>query len=94
MPSVRRRRYWNTQKHLHKFTSLADYHTLSDADCVAALEQALIENAPCYRFLDKSDILPMIHNMVSTVHLSTDLSRIDLTQVFIVAHVCTDAPLS
>ena len=81
MPSIRRRKYWTTQQRHKEFTSLTAYQTLSPETCRDKLLHALADTAACYRFLDRADILPMIHNMVSTVHLHTDLPRIDLALI-------------
>ena len=78
---MRKRKYWTTKQSLRTFAPLAGFQALPADECARLLLSCLRSKAPCYKFLARGEVMPMTHNMVSTVHLLTDRKKIDLNLI-------------
>ena len=78
---MRKRKYWTTKQSLKTFAPLASFQCMQEDSCRDMLLSCLSSYAPCYKFLSRGEVMPMTHNMVSTVHLMTDRKKIDLNLI-------------
>ena len=69
-----------TQTHftMIKPSPAPDLRLLGEEDCRRALLTQIGGRLPCRKFMHQTVITPHAHNIVSTVHLSTDVTKINL----------------
>lgn len=60
---------------------LRQYQTMTEAECLARLLDILDNKSPCTKFCNHSNLTPTSHNMVTTSHINSNVTDIDLKTI-------------